>query len=412
MTGVADDPRVDALDLTEAIAILQARPTPAADLAEVAADVGLHSIDIVAWRDLDDPEAGGSELHAAMVAERWAAAGLDVSIRTSAAGRLAAHVRRDGYQVVRKGGRHALFPRVALRGAFRRRPEADGLVEIWNGMPFFSPLWSSAPRVVFLHHVHDEMWPMTLHPRPLAWLGRAIELRVAPPVYRRSRVVTLSASSRAEIIDILGFPEQNVTVVPPGVDHRFRPGGRRSAAPMVLAVGRLAPVKRFPLLIDALVELRQRVPDLHAVIAGDGNDRAALVAQIRGNDAEAWLHLPGHVTDTELVGLYRRAWIVASASAREGWGMTLTEAAACGTAAVATRIAGHADAVAHGRSGLLVDVADLADAMHRVLADDRLRARMSAAALLRAADYTWDRTAYGTLAALVREAEKPRRPVG
>ena len=42
----------------------------------------------------------------------------------------------------------------------------DGLVEIWNGMPFFSPLWARTPHVTWLHHVHAEMWDMTLPPQP------------------------------------------------------------------------------------------------------------------------------------------------------------------------------------------------------------------------------------------------------
>ena len=68
--------------------------------------------------------------------------------------------------------------------------------------------------------------------------------------------------------------------------------------------------------------------------------------------------------DAELVAWYRRAWVVASSSQREGWGMTLTEAAACGTPAVATAIAGHADAVLDGESGLLVEnLDDLAGAL-------------------------------------------------
>ena len=399
MTDIDDNLRVDAL---ESMPLL--RP----DLAQIAAEVGLRRIDMVAWRDLEDPEAGGSEVHAAMVAERWAAAGLDIRIRTSAARDLPSSVHRDGYRVVRKGGRHTVFPRVALRALAPGAPP-DGLVEIWNGMPFFSPVWSATPRVVFLHHVHDEMWPMTLHPRPLAWLGRMIELRLAPPMYRRSHVVTLSASSRNEIVGVLGLPAENVTVVAPGVDRRFRPGGTRSRVPMVVAVGRLAPVKRFPLLIDALVELRRRHPDLQAVIAGDGKERPALLAQVRARQAENWLRLPGRVSDVELVRLYRQAWIVASASVREGWGMTLTEAAACGTPAVATRIAGHTDAVVHGRSGLLVNRAtELTQAMDDVLANPALRGRLSAGAVAEASGYDWDRTAHGTLAALVRATRKPR----
>ena len=86
--------------------------------------------------------------------------------------------------------------------------------------------------------------------------------------------------------------------------------------------------------------------------------------------------------------------------------MTITEAAACGTPAVATRIAGHADAVVDGRTGLLVDDGpELADARStRVLADDALRARLGAGALEHAAAFTWDATARGTLEVLAAEA--------
>jgi glycosyltransferase involved in cell wall biosynthesis len=85
--------------------------------------------------------------------------------------------------------------------------------------------------------------------------------------------------------------------------------------------------------------------------------------------------------------------------------MTITEAAACGTPAVATRIAGHADAIVDGRTGVLVDDAvSLAAALDRVLGDDALRERMSQAALDHAAHFTWGSTACGTLEVLAAEA--------
>ncbi len=67
-------------------------------LASIAADAGLRRIHFVAWRDLDDPEAGGSELHAHMVASLWAAAGLDVTFRTSAVHGESETLTRDGYR--------------------------------------------------------------------------------------------------------------------------------------------------------------------------------------------------------------------------------------------------------------------------------------------------------------------------
>jgi glycosyltransferase involved in cell wall biosynthesis len=384
--------------------------SPDRALADIAASAGLRRVEILAWRDLEDPEAGGSELHAAEIAGRWAAAGLDVAFRTSAIPGGAERAERDGYQVVRRGGRLLLFPRVLGRGLVGGFGKADGLVEIWNGMPFLSPLFSRGPRAVFLHHVHDEMWRMTLKPRPLAWLGEAIESRLAPPLYRRTPIVTLSDSSRDEIVELLGLPAANVTVVPPGVDDRFSPGGQRSVDPLVVAVGRLVPVKRLSTLVDALHEVRRRHPRLRAVIAGEGYERDVVAARIADLDATEWISLPGRVDDDELVTLYRKAWVVASASAREGWGMTLTEAAACGTPAVASRIAGHRDAVIDGHSGLLFDdERGLVGHLDRLLADPLLRHRLSRGALAQVSRHTWDHTARATLAVLAADAIRRRR---
>jgi glycosyltransferase involved in cell wall biosynthesis len=378
-------------------------------LEELVERSGLRRVHMLAWRDLDDPEAGGSELHADKVATAWAAAGVDVSLRTAhAAGHLET-TNRNGYSVVRKAGRYSVFPRTAVSGALGHGGPWDGLVEIWNGMPFLSPIWAHCPRVVFLHHVHAEMWRMVLK-APLARVGETIEHRLAPPLYRRTRVLTLSESSRREIIEMLRLPPANISVIPPGIDPGYAPAGARSPHPLVLAVGRLVPVKRFDVLVESLLRLRANHPTLEAVIVGEGYERPALEARIRAAGATGWLRLPGRVDDAGLLDLYRRAWILTSASAREGWGMTITEAAACGTPAVATRIAGHTDAVADGLSGLLVaDPHELATALDQVLSDQELRARLTAGALAHAATFTWAATARNTFAELAREAARHRR---
>jgi glycosyltransferase involved in cell wall biosynthesis len=380
-----------------------------AKLGDIAAAAGLRRIHMIAWRDLADVEAGGSEIHASAIAKLWAAAGIDVTIRTSyAQGQLPTETR-DGYRVVRRAGRYLIFPRAALaelRGSMGPR---DGLVEIWNGMPFFSPLWAAGPKITFLHHVHAEMWRMALPPN-LARVGDLIERRLAPPLYRRTRIVTLSESSKRELVEGLGFRPDRVSVVHPGVDPRFSPGGTRSGQPLVVAVGRLVAVKRFDLLVHALVELKASHPALRAVIVGDGYERGALRELIARSDADGWIQLAGRVDDETLLGLYRSAWVLASTSAREGWGMTLTEAAACGTPAVATRIAGHLDAVDEGRSGLLADdLPGIVAALDRVLADADLRRRLQDGALAHARRFTWEATARGTLEALAEEADRHAR---
>jgi glycosyltransferase involved in cell wall biosynthesis len=388
-------------------------PTPVPDvidkLGDLAATAGLRRIAILAWRDLDDPEAGGSELHASRVASLWAEAGIEVTMRTSHAAGHPQVAWRGGYRVIRKAGRYLVFPRAAFSEMMGWHGASDGLVEIWNGMPFFSPLWTQRPTVAWLHHVHDSMWEMTLPPN-LAKFGRRLEFDIAPRVYRRTPIVTLSNSSKDELIQKLHLPEKRITVVPPGIDPSFSPGGTRSATPLVVAVGRLVPVKRFDRLIDALATVRRTQPALRAVIVGEGYEREALQAQVRELGAEDWISMPGRVDAAQLVDLYRQAWVLASASAHEGWGMTITEAAACGTPAVATRIAGHSDAVVHERSGLLVDdPVQLANALERVIADDAFRSTLAAGAITHASRFTWAATAHGTLEVLANEALRRRR---
>ena len=375
-----------------------------ADMAELAAGAGLHRVAVLAWRDLDDAEAGGSELHAHEVASRWAAAGLDVVARTSSVAGRAVLAERGGYKVVRRSGRYGVFatgPRDIAKGSLG---PLDGLVEIWNGMPFFSPVWSRLSKVVFLHHVHGEMWPMAL-PSPLAEAGRYLEARLAPPFYRATPIVTLSESSRREIVALPGLRASRVYVVPPGIDPRFSPGGQRCEHPLVVAVGRLVPVKNFSRLIAILARVHEVVPGLEAIIVGEGRERSSLEAKVRDLGAGGYVALPGRLSPGELVELYRRAWVVASTSVREGWGLTVSEAAACGTPAVATRIPGHLDAIEDGVTGVLAGSdEDFESKLKKLLDDALLRRCLGRAASERVAALTWEAAARGTLAVLADEA--------
>jgi glycosyltransferase involved in cell wall biosynthesis len=171
------------------------------------------------------------------------------------------------------------------------------------------------------------------------------------------------------------------------------------------------PVKRFEELIRVMAEVRRTHPDVELTIVGDGAEREHLEELIADLDASDWVSMPGRLSDDALVDLYQRAWVLASASAAEGWGMTVTEAAACGTPAVVTDIAGHRDAVQSGITGVLSpDMAALARDIGGLLGDRARREQMSAAGRARAAALTWEATATGTLAALAAEATRLRPP--
>ena len=387
-------------------------PAPPVDpidaIADLAAVTGLRRVHVLAWRDLDDPEAGGSELHIDRIAAHWAQAGVEVTMRTSAAAGQPEVVQRNGYRVIRRSGRHSVFPAAAAAELTGRHGPRDGLIEIWNGMPFGSPVWARGPRVVFLHHLHGVMWHGAFPSNPrLARLGRFMEHHIAPLAYRRVPIVTLSSSSRDELVDELGFASDRVSVVPPGISERYQPGRPLAADPTILVVTRLMPSKRVDEVVRAVADLRDSVPAVRLEVVGSGRELSALEDLARQRGITDAVHFLGRVSDDELLDAYGRAWVVASASLREGWGMTLTEAAATGTPAVATDIPGHRDAVDDQVSGLLVpEDRPLTDALRQVLTDEGLRSRLSTGALIHAQRFSWGATALGTFQILATDAQR------
>jgi len=368
------------------------------ELAASMIDVGVRRVHVLAWRDLDDPDAGGSEEHADQFMRRAAAGGLQVTQRTSAAVGQPATATRHGYQVVRRGSRYTVFPRTFASEMVGRMGRFDAMVEVWNGVPWLTPVWTRKPRITFLHHVHGPMWDQLL-PGPFAALGRTMETRMAPKLYRHGLTVTPSEATRQELLG-LGFHAGRVIAVNNGVDEVFTPGGHRCPEPLVVSVGRLAPVKRHAELVDAAAIARARVPGLRLVIVGDGPMEPAVRERIAAHGAEGWVTLAGYLPREQLVALYQRAWLVTSASLAEGWGLTLTEAAACGTPAVATDVTGHHSSVIDGVTGVLAPLDRLGDTIADVLLDDERRTALATAALTRAQTLTWESSARGVLAAL------------
>ena len=355
--------------------------------AERLRGLGVRRVESYAWRDLDDAEAGGSELHADEIFRRWASVGIEVLHRTSTRDTARAF-DRHGYRVIQRGGRYDVFARVALRQLVRRRPADTATVEIWNGVPWLAPIWAPRRRVVWMHHVHRDMWDDAL-PAPLNSVGKFVETRVAPLLYRWSTFATLSESSAQEIAEI-GIPNDHLTVIPPGVHERFTPDeSRRSRSPHVVIVGRLAPVKRQRLALEALAETRRSIPELTVELVGDGPDRDDVERWVSEHAASGWVTVRGRVPDEDLLDAYRRAWLVVSASYAEGWGMSLTEAGACGTPCVATDIAGHRGAAVDGVTGRLVADDDLAQTVAELVADEQRRSEMSDAAIAHARGLSW-----------------------
>jgi len=332
----------------------------------------------VAWRDLANAQAGGSEQLVDQLARRLTQRGHDVAVMTGGP------IGPRDYEIVANGGelsQYALAP-VAYARQFRDR---DLVVDVANGIPFFVGAWRDKPSICLVHHIHTDQWSQRFS-APMASVGKALEQRVMPRVYRDRSFIAVSPSTSAGLA-ALGVDPARIHLVPNGVEVPVELADR-SPEPLFVALGRMVPHKRMELLFDLWPTVRDQVGG-RLVVAGDGPAFEALRRRPRPDGLE----LVGRVDEVAKQELLGAAWALVHPAAWEGWGIVVMEAAAHATPTVGFRVPGVQDAVDEGTTGLLADTDDEFVARWLELATDAdLRQRLGAAARVRAGEYSWDAT--------------------
>lgn len=364
---------------------------------------------IFSWKDARHPWAGGSEVNMHEQSRRWIERGHEVTLFTSRPRGSSRRDNIDGVEVYRAGGRFSAFLLAPLFYLLFLRARADVILDIINGIPFFTPAFAGKPVVGLIHHVHRDMFVPELGPL-VGRVGIAIEQYLVPMLYRRRPVICVSESTASEIRNLLHRgDEMQVRVIYNGIDgSHYSPGtGEKFENPTVLYLGRLKPYKQLPRLIRMMPEVRRRVPDAELIIAGGGEAILAAEAEVKLVGAEEYVRFLWEVTDDEKVGLYRLAWVTATASMVEGWGLTVIEANACGTPAVAFDVPGLNESIVQGQTGMLArDDEEFVEHLAAILTDEPLRRRLAANAVEWSNKFSWDVTASHTLDILEEAVER------
>ena len=375
------------------------------------------------WRDTTNPEGGGSERYVENVARSLVRAGYQATVVCAAHRNAPADEVRDGVRFVRRGGKLGVYPAAAFQLAARRLGRVDVIVDVQNGMPFFSRWVTRKPVVVLVHHVHREQWPV-VYGYCRARIGWWVESWLAPRVYRTSQYVAVSAVTKNELVG-LGVSADRIAVVHNGTDEQ--PIGRvdLAAEPTLCLLGRLVPHKQVEHVLQAGAALRAELPKLRVVVIGDGWWADRLTAEAERLGLTAVTEFTGFVDEARKHELLAQSWALALPSLKEGWGLAIVEAATHGTPAVAYRTAGGvAESIVDGETGFLVEdnLGAFTDALRRLLTDPDLRDRLGANARDRAKSFTWAQTgesfgavlsaALGTAPALAGTDPRPGDLVG
>ena len=285
-----------------------------------------------------------------------------------------------------------------------------GLRAVARLLPYLAALWRAIGRADVAHLMANSGWSWHLFAAPAIWIGR---LRGTPVVVnyrggfagdflaRQAAWVRFSMRRAARLIVPSGFlravfAEHGMAadIVPNIVDTgRFSPGGDLAGVPPVILVARnLEPIYDNASAIRALARVRQRVPHAQLIVAGSGPEEARLKQLAASLNLEDSVRFTGRVETADMPALYRSARVSLNPSQVDNMPNSVLEALAAGVPVVSTRVGGVPYIVEHEKTALLVEpgaVADMAEAIVRLLTEPALAERLRVAGFETAQMYTW-----------------------
>jgi glycosyltransferase involved in cell wall biosynthesis len=251
------------------------------------------------------------------------------------------------------------------------------------------------PIFLLIYHVHRDVFTEHL-PLPLALLARTIEEVLMPLMYRGRQILTISESSKSEIIKLgISHPSQ-ITIIHPGIDLPPRKKYKKTVQPSLCYVGRLKAYKNVDVLLKAFKQVQDILPSATLTIAGSGEVESELKKLALSLGIDAAVTFKGKISEADKASVYATSWLAVQPSMIEGWGITVIEANAVGTPVVASKVKGLRDSVVEKETGLLVksgDVTGFADAMLSLLKNKKMLSRYSLAAKNWSQRFSWDQAA-------------------
>lgn len=317
----------------------------------------------LSWRDIKHPKAGGAEVFThemlAYVAPRYNIIHLSPHIE----GR-DDEEWIDGVRYIRSGTDMTSI--VEARHYYKaHEEEIDLVLDQMNTHHYFTPFYVPAhKRVLFIHQLTREIWRINLPP-PVSWVGAWTEtsrLRL----YRQNDALTVSQSTADDLVAV-GIPESHITILPEGLNFTPWPEEEwfeKEEHPTFLYVGRMSAYKGINDAVKAFVSIKRDFPTAQLWIIGKKNEAyiAEQLDPITPEDVRSDIHYFGFVSEEEKLERMSRATALLFPSRREGWGLTVSEAAAVGTPTIVYDAPGLRDAVQYGKLGYMT-MAQTAEAL-------------------------------------------------
>lgn len=351
------------------------------------------------WRDMKNPEAGGAEVHLHEILTHLVEWGHEAVQVSATFPNCTPEEKIDGVRVIRRGRWYdANFAIPLFLRKHLSRNRYDVILEDINKLPFFVPLVTDIPVVPVIPH----LFGTTVFRETNALIASYVVLmeKFIPIVFKKNKFMVISDSTKDDLV-ARGIDPERIEVILCGLDHsRYRNLElERFGVPTIVHLGRLRKYKSVEIAMKAFKMIREKLPEARLVIIGDGPHKPVLEREARHLGLGYSIEFKGYMDHEELVEFLNRSHLLLNASPKEGWGLTVVEANACGLPVVASNRPGLKDSVRDGMTGFLVEYGDgaaFATQALRLLEDGELWQQMSKNALERVKELTWERCARKT----------------
>jgi len=357
---------------------------------------------ILNWRDKKHSWAGGSEIYIHELAKRWVKLGNNVTIfcGQDIDGKLPEREVLDKVTIVRRGGMFSVYYWAIIYYFRYFRKNTDLILDVENGIPFFTPLYSRKKKVCLVYHVHDRQFFYELS-FPVNYIGYFLEKYIFPILYKNINIIAISKSTKKELVK-LSFKANKIFIVEPGV---FINGGKlivkKYSKPTIVYLGRIKKYKRLDILINIFPQVLKEIPKARLIIAGWGSEAPFITDLAMKSKARRRIELIGPVSELEKRSYLAKSWVFVNPSLHEGWGISIIETNLLGTPAIAFNVPGLSDSIKNNFNGFLCKNEDeMVRAIIEILENDKMRKIMSENSKKWAIQYNWMKASKKSLGVL------------
>ncbi len=355
---------------------------------------------ILSWRDIKNPLAGGAEISLFEHTKCWKKEGADIIWFSSCFKKAKSEEEIEGIKFIRKGSHYTthfwafLF---YIRGKFGR---IDVIIDSFHFIPFFTPFYVRDKKIriiALINEVAGKLWFCNAA-FPLANIGYHIE-PIIIKLYRNILFITGSESTKNELVHF-SIKIDNIFVIHHGVKvEEISSSIQKESIPTILFLGRISEDKGIKDALKALVLIGREVRDIRFWFVGSEEKNGSfgkLVNSVIGSsqNLKDKIVFFGFVSEKKKFELLKRAWILIHPSKKEGWGLTVIEAASQGTPTVAYKVEGLMDSVINEKTGILtnLDPLSLSKEVIKLINNKSLYNSLSSKAITWSNNFSWGKS--------------------